>query len=95
MEITFKAHAYKFSFDTMKEIESSESMPYISHHETNETLVGSAVVTVTLFSKDRIHAAELELLNKKLKATRAENQQRENDILDKISKLQALTFAGA
>ena len=92
MEITFKANAYKFSFDTLKEIESGETMPFISHHATNETLIGTAVVKVTLFTKDKIHAAELDVLNKKLEATRAENQQRENAILDQISKLQALTY---
>jgi hypothetical protein len=54
--------------------------------------VGEAKVTVELLPQDEMHASQLDALNKKLAAIRADNQQRENFILDQISKLQALTF---
>jgi hypothetical protein len=52
--------------------------------------VGVATITVTLHPRDELVAKELEGLNTQLQKVRADNQQRENDILDRISKLQAL-----
>jgi hypothetical protein len=54
--------------------------------------VGSAEITVTLFHRDEVIANELDGLNTQLQKVRAENQQRENAILDRISKLQALEW---
>lgn len=54
--------------------------------------VGSAEITVTLISRDEAVANELDGLNTQLQKVRAENQQRENAILDRISKLQALEW---
>lgn len=54
--------------------------------------VGFAEVTVTLFSRDEVVSKELDSLNAQLQKVRAENQQRENAILDRISKLQALDY---
>jgi hypothetical protein len=54
--------------------------------------VGTAQITVTLFERDAIVAKEVEGLNTQLQKVRAENQQRENAILDRISKLQALEW---
>lgn len=54
--------------------------------------VGSAEITVTLCSRDEAVAKELDGLNAQLQKVRADNQQRENAILDRISKLQAITY---
>jgi hypothetical protein len=55
--------------------------------------VGMATITVTLHPRDELVAKELEALSTQLQKVRAENQQRENAILDRISKLQALEHA--
>jgi hypothetical protein len=52
--------------------------------------VGVATITVTLHPRDELVAKELEGLNTQLQKVRAENHMRENAILDRISKLQAL-----
>lgn len=54
--------------------------------------VGVATITVTLHTLDVIASKELEALNAQLQKVRAENQERENAILDQISKLQAITY---
>lgn len=93
MQITFNAFAYKATYHDMAAIEAGKDMPYIWAFESKDELkIGTAVITVTLFPKDELHAKQLAQLNEKLQEVRAENQQRENAILDQISKLQALTF---
>jgi hypothetical protein len=54
--------------------------------------VGVATITVTLHPREELLAKELEGLNNQLANVRAANQQRENAILDRISKLQALEW---
>jgi hypothetical protein len=91
--VTFQANVYKADYHCMAEIESGEQMPYVFNFE-NETLVkiGTAVVTITLFDNAKFQEKELERLNKKLADVRADNQHRENAILDRISKLQAIGY---
>jgi macrodomain Ter protein organizer (MatP/YcbG family) len=70
-------------------------LTYINHDmsETEDWVeVGVAAITVTLHPKDDIVAKELDGLNAQLQKVRADNQQRENAILDRISKLQALEW---
>ena len=55
--------------------------------------VGMATIAITLHPRDELVAKELEALSTQLQKVRAENQQRENAILDRISKLQALEHA--
>ena len=54
--------------------------------------VGNAVFTVMLFDESILHGKQLEALKAELQSVRADNQRKENAILDRISKLQALTF---
>jgi len=54
--------------------------------------VGEATITVDLFSESSVNSAQMTLLKAELKETRANNQQRENDIMDRISNLSALTY---
>jgi len=70
-------------------------MNYTNHDmsDTEEWVeVGVAAITVTLHHKDDIVAKELDGLNAQLQKVRAENHMRENAILDRISKLQAITY---
>lgn len=54
--------------------------------------VGTARITVELLPVEDMQSAQLAALKAELQKVRAENQQRENAILDAISKLQALEY---
>jgi hypothetical protein len=56
--------------------------------------VGTAEITVTFHPRDTVVAKELDGLKSQLERVRAENHMRENAILDRISKLQAITYTG-
>lgn len=58
-------------------------------------VIGNATVTVEYLDQEEIQSQRLGALKTKLQTVRAENQKRENAILDQISKLQALTFVEA
>jgi len=53
--------------------------------------VGTAQITVEIMPDATLHNRQLETLQAELQSVRAENQRRENAILDRISKLQAIT----
>lgn len=80
---------YKYC-PSLTEVDSFKS--YASH---GFVAVGEATVTVEFFDAGTIHKSQLTALKEQLQAVRAENQQRENEVLDKLSKLQALTFVEA
>jgi hypothetical protein len=70
-------------------------LSYINHDmSTTEdwTEVGIAEITVTLHPRDVVVEKELSGLKQQLENVRAENHMRENAILDRISKLQALEY---
>jgi len=101
MQITYKQSAYldtKYHrLEDVKEGSSGSVMlssPDGSKYFEGEGYVriGSAVVTLTLDDESEIHRNQLDALNSELAAVRADNQQRENAILNRISKLQALTY---
>ena len=75
--------------------EAASVMTYINHDMSDTegwAEVGVATITVTFHPREELVAKELEGLNTQLQKVRAENQQRENAILDRISKLQAITY---
>jgi UDP-N-acetylglucosamine 2-epimerase len=75
--------------------EALAAMHFIDHDmsDTDEwTEVGTAEVVVTFHPREAVVAKELEGLQAQLQKVRAENQYRENAILDRISNLQALTY---
>ncbi len=72
-----------------------EEGSFANYQKHGFVVVGKATVTVEFLSPDEIHKGQLTALKEQLQATRAENQQRENAILDQISKLSALTFVEA
>ena len=71
------------------------SLVYTSHDMSDAegwTEVGTAEVCVTFFPRAEVVAKEIDSLKQQLQKTRAENHLRENAILDRISKLQAITY---
>lgn len=54
--------------------------------------VGTAEITLTLVAKDEITANAVKALHAKLEQARAEWLQKQAEILEQISKFQALTF---
>ena len=93
---TCKWHKIDHVLHTIKAGELDEAASVLTY--TNNDMsdiedwveVGVATITVTLHPRDELVAKELDGLNTQLQKVRAENQQRENAILDRISKLQAL-----
>jgi len=56
------------------------------------THVGEAKVSVTIASADAITNSKVSSLRAELEKDRAESQLRQNQIIDKINKLEALTY---
>jgi hypothetical protein len=57
--------------------------------------VGEAEITVTLMPLDTVVAGQVAVPKAELQQERAESMRKQNAILDRISKLSALTFDGA
>lgn len=69
-----------------------EEDAFNSYEKSGFVVVGEATVTVEYFDDATIHKSQLTAINAELQAVRADNQKRENEVLDKLSKLQALTY---
>lgn len=98
MEITYNATAYLGSYQNLENIVRGDLMPVLAMGDENPYFegegypkIGTAVLTVTLHSNDKIVSGQIEALNTQLQKMRAEHQKAQNAILDKISKLQAIT----
>jgi hypothetical protein len=77
--------------------EAVSGMTYINHdmsHTEDWTEVGTAEITVTLHPRGTVVEKELAGLKQQLEKVRADNHMRENAILDRISKLQAIEYVG-
>lgn len=77
--------------------EAVSEMTYINHDMSSAedwTEVGVAQITVTLHPRDVVVEKELAGLKQQLEKVRADNHMRENAILDRISKLQAIEYVG-
>ena len=77
--------------------EAASCLTYLNHDMSSSeewAEVGVATITVTLHPRDKVVAKELEGLNAQLQKVRADNAMRENAILDRISKLQAIEYSG-
>lgn len=103
MQVTYKASAYlDLKYQSLKDFAEGVFTPMLSDVNGSDYFdregyarIGTATVTVDLHTENEIAANQLASLQKQLQAVRAENQQRENAILDQISKLQALTLQAA
>ena len=82
---------------TLNDDEAVNYVAYASHDMSLKgwRLIGTALVTITLDSKEAIHKTELDALNNQLAEVRTKAQEAENFILDRISKLQSLSFNGS
>lgn len=56
------------------------------------TQIGTAEITLELFPQDVMNGNQLNALKEELQSVRAENQKRENALIDRISKLQAIGY---
>lgn len=98
MQVQFTAKAYLSSYIDITEVANGSQMPMICNSDSGYlekqgyTPIGTATVTIDLHTNDQIMAAKLEALQAKLQTVRAENQERENAILDQISKLTAISY---
>ena len=100
MKHTHKAHVItkpEYGFTP-----SENSMPIMAKesdlptYEQNGWIVtGTATISVEYLSEEEVSAKQLDALKTELKTVRANNQQRENAIVDRINKLQALTYVEA
>ena len=82
---------------TLTDDEDVNYVAYASHDMSLKgwRLIGTATVTIELARKEVIHKTELDALNNQLAAVRTQAQEAENMILDRISKLQSLSFNGS
>lgn len=98
MQVQFTTKAYLSSYSDITEVANGSHMPMICNSDSGYlerqgyTPIGTATVTIDLYTDDQIMIAKLEALQAQLQTVRAENQQRENAILDKISKLTAISY---
>ncbi|MBL0897333.1 MAG: hypothetical protein IBJ17_01360 [Reyranella sp.] len=97
MSTTYTCPAYMWSWETLDSIKAGKKKPYVTDAnpcDPDMVRIGTARVTVTFDDPATVQRGQIDALNEKLAEVRAENQQRENAILDRISKLQALEFSG-
>ena len=94
---------YGYSIDdvihTVNEGDDVSAVSMLTYNDTDMSdtgwvEVGEAEITVTLKPRDQFQEKELEKLKQQLKQVRADNVMRENLILDRISKLQAISYNG-
>lgn len=64
----------------------------MSHGASPYIRIGAARITITLQSRDALVTAQIAALNAKLEQERGNFMQRQAEILDRISKLSALTY---
>lgn len=101
-EVTFEAFAYLPKYVEIDAVRNGEELPAISlcdndgwYAKEGYPKIGTVKVTIDLHSADNIVQQQIEALNVELQNERAKSQQRQNAILNQISKLQALTFSEA
>jgi len=105
MQVTYKQYAWIAPhYGTIERIAKGDGIPMLSSAKPGEggyfereghACVGEASVTLTINAPDKIATDQIAALNAKLQNVRADAQQKENQILLQISKLQALTMSEA
>ena len=100
MQVQFKQSAYlNLKYNSIKDVIDGHCTPMMSGADGSEYFesqgyvrIGTANATLEIFSEDDIASNQLETLQRQLQTVRAENQQRENAILDQIGKLTAISY---
>lgn len=99
MQIKFEGHAWAHQEVNLNDILSGKKAPTTTTNKwedfTGYTYLGPCVISVECAPVDDVVTAHVEELKRSLQHVRADNQRRENAILDQISKLQALTYVEA
>lgn len=100
MKVTYQAQAYLPNYSTIEAVASGLNMPMIAvggdyFESQGYPNIGTVEVTITLHSEDQIVAGQIAALQTQLDRQRADAYMAERAILDRISKLQALTFVEA
>jgi hypothetical protein len=97
---TFKWRNIDYVLDALNQGKTQElvsNLNYTNHDMSDAedwAEIGVATISITLHPQDDIVSKELQGLNAQLQKVRAENMMRENAILDRISKLTAITYEG-
>lgn len=100
MQVEFTGFAYKTSeWESVERMLNGEKMPYVTEHNrevggthTKDWVkLGTVRVIVEFDDKETIVSNQLEALKAQLHTVRAENQLRENKVIDQIKNLQAIT----
>lgn len=103
MQFTYEASVYiDLQWNSLESVIKGKSQPMIADKDGSTYFdregyarIGTATVTVELFSENEIVAGQISALNQALQKERAESQQRQNAILESISKLQAINYTPA
>ncbi len=99
MQITYECHAYACEWQDIENIVSGKDTPLLTLApdclSEQDTYLGTVVLTATYGTKEELASKQIERLQALLQAARAEAQARENAIMERITKLQALTFESA
>ena len=97
MQVTYTAHAYACEWQDIDAIISGKDTPMLTKHEKDylsesDLYLGTCTVTMDLAPKEDLATAQMARLRTLLENLRAERQKQENAIIDRINKLQALTY---
>lgn len=101
MKFTYQAFVYTNKYTTIDDIAAGRGQPMLAQDKDGYfakqgyLLIGTAEVTVTLHSNDEIVQSQITSLHAQLQNARAQAHQAEQAILERISKLQALTYEPA
>ena len=99
MQIKFKQSAYlNLKYISIQDVIDGHCTPMMAgadgsgyFESQGYVRIGTANVTLEISSEDEIASHKIAALQSQLQTVRAENQQRENAILDQISKLTAIS----
>jgi hypothetical protein len=101
VKFTYQAFVYTSKYQSIDDIAKGGSQPMLSDDKDGYfakqgyPLIGTAEVTVTLHSSDEIVQNQITALQAQLQDARAQAHLAEQAILERISKLQALTYEPA
>lgn len=101
MKFTYQAFVFASKYAPINDIATGLTQPMLAEEKDGYfaregyPLIGTAEVTVTLHSSDEIVQNQIASLQTQLQDARAQAHKAEQAILEKISKLQALTYEPA
>lgn len=97
---TFTTNVYLPRYYEIADVTSGRCLPHFSvgtseyYEGEGYPLIGTATITIELHDPQVFVQKQIDALNQQLQRERADSQVRQNAILERISKLQALEFSG-